>query len=79
MGSMYAQLRKEKTLGSANTARIADFDETDPYYFVAYDGDKLIAEGELTTLKMKLDNKYLYKPIKNFHRTPINMTATIRF
>lgn len=79
MGSMYAQIRKEQTIGSANTSRIADFDETDPYYFIVYDNDCLIAEGELTAIKLKLNEKYLYKPIKKFHRTPVNMTATIVF
>lgn len=79
MGSRYAALLKEQTLGSANTNRIADLDETDPYYFVAYEGDKLLAEGELSLLKMRLDDRYLYKPIKSFTRSKINMVATIKF
>lgn len=79
MGSAYSRILKDKTLGSANTERIADFDETDPYYFIVYDGDRLIAEGELPMMKLKLDNKYLYKPIKKLYRSKVNMTATINF
>lgn len=77
MGSMYSKLLKEKTIGSANTARIVDFDETDPYYFIVYDGDKLLCEGELTRVKLKLPDEYMYRQIKKFRRTPVNMTATI--
>lgn len=79
MGSMYAQLRKEKIIESINQSRIADFDETDPYYFVVYDQDKLIAEGDLPMMKLRLEDKYLYKPIKSFHKNKTTMVATIIF
>lgn len=77
MGSAYFRILKEKTLGSANTARIVDFDETDPFYFVVYDGDKLLCEGELPFVKLKLPEQYMYKQIKRFQRNRTNMTATI--
>lgn len=77
--SMYASLRQSTTLGSANTSRIADFDETDPYYFVVRESGQILAEGELITIKMKLDEAYLYKRIKNFSRDRSIMVATIDF
>lgn len=77
--SHYSQLKKERTIGSMNTRRIADLDETDPFYFVASDGDRVLAEGELPTLKLKLPDMYLYKPIKSIRRDRANMTAFIDF
>ncbi len=77
--SYYSQLKKERTIGSMNTRRIADLDETDPFYFVASDGDRVLAEGELPALKLKLPDMYLYKPIKSIRRDRTNMTAFIDF
>lgn len=77
--SMYASLRQSTTLGSANTSRIADLDETDPYYFVVKENGAILAEGELLAIKLKLDDSYLYKKIKNFQRDRSIMVATIDF
>lgn len=77
--SMYASLVKKATLGSSNTSRIADLDETDPYYFVVKENGTILAEGELLAVKLKLDDSYLYKKIKNFQRDRSIMMATIDF
>ena len=77
--SMYSSLMKDATIGSANTSRICDFDETDPYYFVVREKGQILAEGELTVIKMKLDEAYLYKRIKNFSRDRSIMVAMIDF
>lgn len=77
--SMYGSLMKNATIGSANTSRICDFDETDPYYFVVREKGQTLAEGELTVIKMKLDEAYLYKRIKNFSRDRSIMVAMIDF
>ena len=77
--SRYSQILKEQTLGSATTKRLADFDETDPYYFVIQENDQTIAEGSLLRVKLKLDESYLYKKIKQFSKDPTNMVATVRF
>lgn len=79
MGSMYAALRKDMTLGSIKTARLSDFDETDPYYFVAKEKDKTLAEGELYMIKLKLDESFLYRPIKRVTRDRTTMVATIEY
>jgi hypothetical protein len=79
MGSMYAALRKAATLGSANTARLADLDETDPYYFVVMENGKTLAEGDLTIVKLRLDERYFYRPIKRFNRDRVTMVATIEY
>lgn len=79
MGSMWAKIRQENTLGSAKTTCLADFDETDPYYFLIREDGKTIAEGELMMVKFKLDEAYLKKPIKKFTRTRENMMATVEY
>lgn len=79
MGSRYSAIRKDQTLGSSNTARLGDFDETDPYYFVIKENGKIIAEGELLQVKLKLDESYLTKKIKTFSRDRITMLATIEY
>lgn len=79
MGSMYAALTRQSTVGSSNTTRLCDFDETDPYYFVVREGDKILAEGELMKVKLKLDDSYLYKKIKRFERDKITMIASVVF
>ena len=77
MGSAYSRILKEKTVGSANNTRIVDFDETDPFYFIVYDGDQILVEGELPMVKLKLPDKYMYKQIKKFQRNRTNMTAIV--
>lgn len=77
--SMYGSLMKNATIGSVNTSRICDFDETDPYYFVVREKGQTLAEGELIAIKMKLDEAYLYKRIKNFSRDRSIMVAMIDF
>lgn len=79
MGSMYAKIRKEQTLGSGNTSRLADFDETDPYYFVVREAGKILAEGELFMVKLKLDESYLYKKIKQISKDRTTMVATLDY
>lgn len=79
MGSMYAKIRSEATLGSAKTTRIADFDETDPYYFVVKEEEKILAEGDLMAIKLKLPENYMYKKIKSFNRDRTIMVATVMF
>lgn len=79
MGSMYAKLKQERTLGSANTSKLSDFDDTDPYYFLVIDGGRIVAEGDLLQVKLKLDESYLNKPIKQFSRDRITMTTTIKY
>lgn len=76
---MYAQLLKESKVGSLVTKKIADFDETDPYHFVVKENDKIIAEGSLTRIKLKLDESYFYRKIKAFSKDPITLIATIEF
>lgn len=79
MGSMYAALRKDMTLGSAKTAKLSDFDETDPYYFVVRENGKTLAEGELFFVKLKLDESYLYRPIKRVSRDRTTMVSTLEY
>lgn len=79
MGSMYAKIRQEQTLGSTNTNRLADFDETDPYYFVVRENGKILAEGELYMVKLKLDESYLYKKIKQISKDRTTMIATLDY
>lgn len=79
MGSMYAALRKDMTLGSTKTARLSDFDETDPYYFVVKEKDQILAEGELFMIKLKLDESFLYRPIKKIAKDRTTMVATIEY
>lgn len=81
MGSMYAKLQREATLGSAiqKTMRIADFDDTDPYYFVVKEDGKILAEGDLMMIKLKLPEEYIFKKIKDFHRNRTNMVAEITY
>ena len=79
MGSMYAALRKDMTLGSAKTAKLSDFDETDPYYFVVKEKDKTLAEGELFMIKLKLDESFLYRPIKRITKDRTTMVATLEY
>lgn len=79
MGSMYAKIRKEQTIGSTNTNRLADFDETDPYYFVVRENGKTLAEGELFSVKLKLDETYLYRPIKRVSRDRTTMLTTLEY
>ncbi len=81
MGSMYAKIRREQTLGTSveKEMRITDFDDTDPYYFVIKEGGQIIAEGDLMTVKIKLPEGYIFKKIKEFHRTRSNMVAEINF
>ena len=77
MGSMYAKIRQNSTLGSANNGRIADFDETDPYYFLIRENGKILAEGSLLKVKLKLDESYIYKKIKFISRDRATMIATV--
>jgi len=79
MGSMFAKLRQEATIGSASTKRIVDFDDTDPYYFVVKENGKVLVEGDLMRVKLKLDDSYLYRKIKWFTRDQTIMVATIDF
>lgn len=79
MGSMYSKLVRNSTIGSENTSRLCDFDETDPYYLVIRENGKILAEGELLTVKLKLEEPYLYKKIKSFNRDRSIMVATIDF
>ena len=79
MASAWRRIVEENTLGSSNTARIADFDDTDPYYFVVKEGDKILAEGSLLKVKLKLDNSYLYKKIKSCTKDRQTMVTTIKF
>lgn len=79
MGSMYAALRKDMTLGSTKTTRLSDFDETDPYYFVVKENDQILTEGELFMIKLKLDESFLYRPIKRVTRDRTTMIATIEY
>ncbi len=79
MGSMYAKIRKEQTIGSTNTNRLADFDETDPHYFVVKEKDTILAEGELFMVKLKLDESYLYRPIKRVTRDRTTMLTTLEY
>lgn len=79
MGSMYAKIKKELTLGTPieKTMRLVDFDDTDPYYFVCKEGDKTLAEGDLMLVKLKLPEEYLYKKIKSVTRNRTNMVAEL--
>lgn len=79
MGSMYAKLRQEKTLGSSleKSMRLTDFDDTDPYYFVVKENDKTIAEGDLMSIKLKLPEEYTFKKIKSVIRNRTNMVAEV--
>ena len=79
MASRYAMLKKEKTLGSINTKKISDFDETDPYYFIVKEDGKILAEGELTMVKLKLPLEYFDKIIKDVRRDRSNMTCHITY
>lgn len=79
MGSHYSQIKRVGTIGSINTKRVADLDETDPFYFVAKERDQVLAEGEISMLKLKLPDTYLYKPIKTIRRDRTNMVAFIEF
>lgn len=79
MASKYAAIRQEQTIGSPNTARLCDFDETDPFYFVVKENDKILAEGELPHVKLKLDEEYLYKKIKKCTKDRVTMVTTIEY
>ena len=79
MGSRYSKIVQNSTIGSENTSRLCDFDETDPYYLVIRENGKILAEGELLTVKLKLEESYLYKKIKSFNRDRSIMVATIDF
>ena len=79
MGSRYAHIKQQQTIGSANTSRLCDFDETDPYYFVIKENGKILAEGELYMVKLKLTDDYLYKKIKSISRDHLTMLATIEY
>lgn len=79
MGSMYSKLIGTATLGSENIKRLCDFDETDPYYFVVKENGKVLAEGELFSVKLKLDESYLYKKVKSFSRDRSIMVTTLEY
>lgn len=79
MGSAYAAILKKQTIGSPVTKRLADFDETDPYYLIVKDNGRILAEGEITTIKLVLDESYIYRKIKNYTRNASNMTAVIEY
>lgn len=79
MGSHYSQIKQAGTIGSQNTRRVVDLDETDPFYFVAKDAGQVIAEGEISMLKLRLPDTYLYKQIKSIHRDRTTMVAFIDF
>lgn len=79
MGSMYAKILKDQTLGSTNTKRLADFDETDPYYFVVRENGQTLAEGELFMVKLRLDESYLYKQIKHISKDRTTMIMTLDY
>ena len=79
MASRYSTLKKEKTLGSINTKKISDLDETDPFYFIIRDNGKIVTEGDILKIKLRLPLEYFDRPIKSFSRNQSNMTATIDF
>lgn len=79
MASRYAQIRRESTVGSLNTARLCDFDETDPYYFVVKENGRVLAEGSITKVRFLLSEEMLHRKIKNLTRDSSIMLATVEF
>jgi len=79
MASRYAQIKRESTVGSINTKRLCDFDETDPYYFVVKDNGRILAEGSITKIRFLLPEELLYKKIKTFTKDSGIMLATVEY
>lgn len=79
MASRYAQIKRESTVGSLNTARLCDFDETDPYYFLVKKNDQIVAEGSITKVRFLLPEELLLCKIKKLTRDSNIMLATVEF
>lgn len=89
MGSVYAnivnKIRNSDVPGPSSYTyplKISDIDETDPYYFVVKDTNKnyeIIAEGELSRMKLELPESYFERKIKNFYRDKNTQIAYIEY
>lgn len=83
MASRYADMLREKRAASEVKpviTKVTDLEETDPYYFVALsESNKMIAEGELPTFKLRLPDEYYDKPFKSINRNKDNLVAVIHF
>lgn len=59
---------------------ISEIEETNPAYFMVYNGAYLIAEGSLLAIKYKLPLLYFDMPFKTFEKNPQHpRIVTIRF
>lgn len=82
MGSVYANIvqkiqESNSLYPKAPYSRIVDFEEADPYYFVVRKDGKILSEGELPSMKLKLPNEYFLVPIKKIYRDPVTMVCTV--
>jgi hypothetical protein len=83
MGSVYANIvqKIQESNGlyypKASYPRIVDFEEADPYYFVIRKDGKILSEGELPSMKLKLPDEYFLVPIKKIVRDPITLICTV--
>lgn len=86
--SHYSALLKRKTeaktaiSASANPLPplyLGDLSETDPYYFIVKEGGKIIAEGDLIRIKLRLDEAYLKRRILSIVRNRETMTAVLNY
>ena len=90
MGSVYANIVSKIREGNDHPGpgsytyplKISDIDETDPYYFVVKDTNKnhkIIAEGELSRMKLELPESYFEQRIKSFYRDKNTQIAYIEY
>lgn len=90
MGSVYANIVNKIREGNSVPGpgsytyplKVADIEETDPYYFVVKDTEKnyeIIAEGELSRMKLELPESYFERRIKNFYRDKNTQIAYIEY
>lgn len=78
MASMWARLRTEAEEKVPNC--IAEIPEASLYYFVVKaENGKVLSEGELPRMKLKLPDEYFYKPYKYLSVDKTTLVATIQF
>lgn len=82
MGSVYANIvqkiqESNSLYPKASYSRIVDFEEADPYYFVIRKDGKILSEGELPSMKLKLPDEYFLVPIKKISRDPVTLVCTV--
>ena len=77
MASAWSRLRTNE---DKSPKCIADIPEATLYYYVVKEeSGKIISEGDLPRMKIRLPDEYLYKPYKLLSVDKTTMIATIQF